>query len=74
MFAELYFDSASVFSCSVKHVSYEMHLLTYAAAYGLTESSPVTHCNTPPVKIGTIGHVISTTEAKLCIIADILSL
>lgn len=34
-------------------------------AYGLTEASPVTHINLPPIKLGSIGHVASTTEAKV---------
>ncbi|KAK7099195.1 uncharacterized protein [Littorina saxatilis] len=33
--------------------------------YGLTETSPVTHFNNPPVRLGTIGHVVSTTDAKI---------
>ncbi|XP_076450480.1 uncharacterized protein LOC143286697 [Babylonia areolata] len=34
-------------------------------AYGLTETSPVTHVNNPPIKFGTIGHVLSSTDAKI---------
>ncbi|XP_076450048.1 uncharacterized protein LOC143286388 [Babylonia areolata] len=33
--------------------------------YGLTETSPITHINNPPVKMGTIGHVVTMTEAKI---------
>nr|KAG5702383.1 hypothetical protein BaRGS_002165 [Batillaria attramentaria] len=33
--------------------------------YGLTEASPVTHINNPPIRLGTIGHVASTTESKV---------
>lgn len=34
-------------------------------AYGMTEASPVTHLDIPPIRMGTIGHVISSTEAKV---------
>ena len=42
-----------------------VHVLFFNLGYGLTETSPVTHLDSVPGTVGSIGRLISNTEGKV---------
>lgn len=38
----------------------------YFPAYGLTETSPASHYDSAPSKVGTVGHLLPNTNGKVC--------
>ena len=41
-------------------------MFIFIIGYGLTETSPVVHLDSVPGTAGSIGHLISNTEGKVC--------
>ena len=40
--------------------------ILFFPAYGLTETSPASHYDSVPSKVGTVGHLLPNTNGKVC--------